>query len=99
LPAEHNVDEFVMIASVNKIIIDVREPAEYTTSHVDDALNVPLSKIMHGDTALQGLSKDNEIILYCNSGSRSSLAKNIFENFGFSKVTNGINQQSVEQLN
>jgi|AntRauTorcE11897_2_1112592.scaffolds.fasta_scaffold00080_35 rhodanese-related sulfurtransferase len=84
---------------VSKIIIDVREPAEFTSSHVDDSVNIPLSKLMHGVAAAQAISKDKEIVLYCNSGNRSALAKNIFENFGFSKVTNGISQQHIEQSN
>jgi rhodanese-related sulfurtransferase len=54
---------------------------------------------MHGVAAAQAISKDKEIVLYCNSGNRSALAKNIFENFGFSKVTNGISQQHIEQSN
>lgn len=82
---------------MDQVIIDVREPEEYATDHVAIARNVPLSELMNDPTgALQGVAKDADIILYCNSGNRASLAAAVLHNAGFTHVTNGINQQQVE---
>ena len=79
-----------------KVIIDVREPAEFATGHVNGAVNVPPSQLLAGSKLLKGVSKDTEIILYCRSGNRSNVAKNILNQLGFTNVTNGINKGHVE---
>ncbi|MCA9332594.1 rhodanese-like domain-containing protein [Candidatus Saccharibacteria bacterium] len=81
---------------MNRIIIDVREPSEYASGHVQGAINIPPSELMSGAKALDDVPKDTEIVLYCVSGSRSNVAKNILQNMGFSNLVNGINRQHVE---
>lgn len=80
-----------------RIIIDVREKEEFDRSHVSKALNIPLSKLMHGQAKLDTLPKNAELVVYCNSGNRSGMAEKILKNQGFSEVKNGINQQNVEK--
>ena len=38
---------------------------------------------------------DSEIILYCNSGSRSGVATNILKSMGYANTINGINKSNV----
>lgn len=78
------------------MIIDVREPEEFIKGHVQGAINVPPSDIMQGAAALKDIPKDTEIILYCVSGSRSNVSKQILESQGFSNVINGINKDQVQ---
>ncbi|MCX6728961.1 MAG: rhodanese-like domain-containing protein [Candidatus Saccharibacteria bacterium] len=80
---------------MERIIIDVREPFEYEMGHVKGAINIPLSKLMSGSKKLNGNSNDTEIILYCNSGSRSGMATNILKSMGYTNVINGINKNQV----
>ena len=80
-----------------KVIVDVREPYEYAYGHVAGALNIPLSQIV--TSALTGVAKDDELILYCNSGNRSGVAQQILASRGYKKVTNGINQRTIESSN
>ncbi len=80
---------------MDRIIIDVREPFEYKMGHVRGAINVPLSKLMNGSKALDGTNGDSEIILYCNSGSRSGVATNILKSMGYANTINGINKSNV----
>lgn len=78
-----------------RIIIDVREPEEYTNGHLVGAINIPPSKLMGELDELENVPKDSEIILYCKTGSRSNVAMNILKDKGFSNLVNGINQEHV----
>lgn len=80
---------------MNRVIIDVREPQEYQNGHVQGALNIPPSEIMHGSPQLQNIPKDTELIVYCVSGSRSNVAAIFLKQQGFTNVVNGINKDHV----
>jgi len=81
---------------MSRLIIDVREPQEYSSGHVQGSLNIPPSKLIGDLAELTGVPKDTEIILYCLSGSRSAVARNILQNKGYTNVKNGINQDHVK---
>lgn len=78
------------------IVIDVREPEEFASGHVKDAVNIPLQQLMNGNNKLDNISKDANLIVYCRTGSRSGMAKMILGRQGFKNVMNGINKQQVE---
>lgn len=79
------------------IIIDVREPFEYASDHVKNAINIPPSKMMQGlPVELANANKDTEIILYCRSGSRSGASMQFLRYYGFTNLINGINKDHVE---
>lgn len=80
---------------MNRVIIDVREPDEFKEGHAEGAINVPLGHIM--SVGLPGsIGKNNHIVVYCNSGNRSAMAKQILDAKGYVRITNGINKQTVE---
>ncbi len=70
-------------------IIDVRTPAEYAAGHIDGAVNIPFESIGEKIGLLKGIGKDSAILLYCQSGRRSGLAKTTLEQQGYRKVSNG----------
>lgn len=78
-----------------RVIIDVREPAEYGGAHVEGAINIPPAALIKGASELGSVPKDAEIIVYCVSGSRSNVAKHMLEQMGYTNITNGINQGQV----
>lgn len=78
------------------VIVDVREPFEYASGHVDGALNIPPLELLNGAAQLKSVAKDVPIILYCRTGSRSNVAIQILQSLGYTNLTNGINQQQVE---
>lgn len=80
---------------MSRFIIDVREPSEYASGHVDGALNIPPQELLNGSAKLISIAKDDELILYCKSGSRSNVSKNILESMGYTNIINGINQDHV----
>jgi rhodanese-related sulfurtransferase len=65
-------------------LIDVREPAEYAAAHIPGATLVPLSKF-HPRKVIQ--DEYTQIVLYCRSGKRSTMAAKKLLNAGFAKVT------------
>ena len=79
------------------MIIDVREPFEYQSDHVDGAINIPPMELMSGAAALDNVDKDTEIILYCKTGSRSNVAIQILKQQGFTNLTNGISAGHVRK--
>lgn len=91
LSIEQKIKEDIKKALLeNAIVIDVRTPEEFHSGHFKNALNIPHDQI---EQNLQKLEKyrDKTIIVYCRSGRRSNIAKDILEMKGFKKVINGIN--------
>lgn len=86
--------------SLAPLIIDTREPFEYAASHVEDAINVSVTEFASGHlpTALAGVAKDQPIVLYCRSGQRSNTCSMILRSFGYTNLTNGINEHHVRKL-
>ena len=80
------------------LIVDVREPAEFTKGHVSGAVNITAGEIMRGAKQLESVAKDTQIVLYCRTGSRSGMAKVALGLQGFVNVINGGDQRRVEGL-
>lgn len=81
---------------MKSIIIDVREPSEYASGHAEGAINIPPQELLAGSAILTNTAKDTELILYCRTGSRSAVAKNILTRQGFTNIVNGINKEQVK---
>jgi len=79
------------------IYIDVRTKGEYENGHKESAINFDIQNIMQGK--FPDISKDEEVVLYCQSGSRSGMAKTLMEQNGFTNVINGGSLADVSQLN
>jgi rhodanese-related sulfurtransferase len=80
-------------AFAKDVIIDVRTPAEFAAGHVDGAINIEYGNIA-SEIAKAGVSKDDKVALYCQSGRRSGIALDTLKGLGFSKAENvgGIEQ-------
>lgn len=52
-------------------VIDVREPGEFRGRHIEGALNIPLSKIESGESALPS---EGTLFICCQRGSRAEKA-------------------------
>nr|WP_315495947.1 rhodanese-like domain-containing protein [uncultured Rhodoferax sp.] len=82
-----------LTAQAKDVIIDVRTPQEFAAGHVEGAINIE-----HGNIAQQiakaGVTKDDTVLLYCQSGRRSGIALDTLKGLGFSKAENvgGIEQ-------
>lgn len=65
-------------------IVDVRTEFEYTKGHIQTAINIPLESLDMIDG--YGFNKDAEIIVYCQSGSRSKQAAHKLIEAGYQNV-------------
>lgn len=67
-------------------LIDVREPLEHDMANIGGML-IPLADLPNQLEQIEAL-KDEEIIVYCRSGNRSSMACQFLRNQGFTNVRN-----------
>jgi rhodanese-related sulfurtransferase len=65
------------------VILDVRTMSEYEDSHIENAINIPVQEL---SDRLNELSKDDELLVYCRTGNRSSQAVGILKDAGFTKT-------------
>ena len=78
-------------------LIDVREADEWAIAKLPGAELIPLSKFQQ--LAVQELTPDEKIILYCHHGMRSAKAQGFLKAQGFADVLNltgGIDAWSVQ---
>jgi rhodanese-related sulfurtransferase len=75
------------------ILLDVREPAEWTAGHIPGAVHVPLGMLhFRGDPASPLGDPDltanvnASIVVYCESGVRSLLGADLLKKMGYTNV-------------
>lgn len=61
--------EAAELAAAGALLLDVREPAEWTAGHIPGAVHMPLGAL---DTA--GVPTDRVVVAVCRSGNRSGRA-------------------------
>jgi rhodanese-related sulfurtransferase len=80
-------------------ILDVRTPGEYERGHLKDAVLIPV-QVLHKQLAKLSDYKNKDILIYCATGNRSTVASRILIENGFKQVTNmryGIVDWSAKQ--
>jgi rhodanese-related sulfurtransferase len=65
--------------------LDVRTPSEFKQNHLKGAKNIPLNDLNKQET---GFQKDQNLVVHCKGGYRSTIACSILQKNGFSKVIN-----------
>lgn len=77
-------DEFSRQLTNKKVqVLDVRKPGEYSSEHVEGALNTPLDNI---NDHLAALDKDQPYYVHCAGGYRSMIFNSILKARGFDKL-------------
>jgi rhodanese-related sulfurtransferase len=67
----------------NLIILDVRNSGEYMTEHIRSAINIPLKQI---EDKVEKLSRDKDVLVYCETGARSIRAVRKLEILGYTRI-------------
>lgn len=71
----------------NYVIIDVRNPIEIKSGYMETSINIPLGDLSISINDIVK-SKDKEIYIYCRSGRRSGIAKEILKKLGYTNIIN-----------
>ena len=73
-------DAHALVNEGKAVIVDVREPYEWRSGHAVPATHIPLGGLA---TKIKHLPKDREILLICESGSRSLAGARWLADAGF----------------
>ena len=65
------------------VVVDVRTPEEFVTSHVPGAINIPHDQI---GRRLAELPKDKDLVLYCRTGRRVAIAAGELTAKGYTRL-------------
>lgn len=71
----------------NSVVIDVRSRKEFSEWHIPGAYNIPLNNIKEEIQRVVP-NKEKEIIVYCQTGTRSMKAAQILDKLGYKNVKN-----------
>ncbi|AFY50786.1 Rhodanese-related sulfurtransferase [Nostoc sp. PCC 7524] len=79
-----NVEELQrLLREDNMLLVDVREPSEYATGHIGNAINIPLPKLTQN---LDKIPQNQPVVVYCTSGYRSAMAVMSLRLLGYENV-------------
>ncbi|PIQ96346.1 MAG: hypothetical protein COV67_10005 [Nitrospinae bacterium CG11_big_fil_rev_8_21_14_0_20_56_8] len=98
MPAQDSAEDREMEISVEEVqrmrqgnrpfkLVDVREPSEYDICRIAGSILIPLGQIQEMKPEnLNGLRKDEELVVHCKAGVRSLKAAKALKKMGFAKV-------------
>lgn len=78
------IDEFQKEVEAGAIVIDVREPSEYSNGHVANAVSMPLSTL---GATFDEIPKDKEVYVICELGGRSYSAAEALNQAGVKAIS------------
>ncbi|WP_236721393.1 rhodanese-like domain-containing protein [Trichormus sp. NMC-1] len=86
-----NVEELKSLLKKSQpMLVDVREPSEYRSGHIPNAINIPLRTLSHN---LNQIPRDafgglrlRPVVLYCSSGYRSAMGVMTLHLLGYENV-------------
>ena len=76
-----------LIKNIGPFILDVRTEGEYQQGHLEEAFLLPV-QVLEKEIGLIEKYKDQDILIYCRSGNRSTVASKILLDAGFTNVYN-----------
>lgn len=91
-----HISPLLAVAKMNDsdvTIIDVRDPPDFVSSHIEQAINIPLDKVAQQLTLLEKY-KNKPLLIACQSGTRAASASKLLTKAGFAPVfviTGGMN--------
>jgi rhodanese-related sulfurtransferase len=83
-----------LIQNIKPFVLDVRTEAEFKSGHLENAVLMPVQQLQARLKELEAY-KDQNILIYCATGNRSTVASKIMIDSGFKRIYNmryGISQ-------
>ena len=81
------VEALQLINHKNALVLDVREESEYKSGHILNAKWIPLGKLSERTGELERY-REQDIVVVCRSGNRSSSASAMLVKKGFARAVN-----------
>ena len=85
-PTERNSAPMVaeeMAGADPPFMLDIRNPREWATKHIDGSVNIPLN---HLQERIGEIPSDRRIAVHCAGGYRSSIAASILHQYGMTRL-------------
>ena len=76
-----------LIRNITPLVLDVRTPGEYSRGHLKDSVLIPLQQLQARWQEIAG-HKDKDLLIYCATGNRSTVAAKILIDNGFKRIFN-----------
>lgn len=73
------------LISTGAVLVDVRTSGEFSNGHIKGAKSLPLDSLSR---ITKKIAKDKDVIVYCQSGSRSARAAGELKSMGYANVHN-----------
>ena len=89
-----------LIRNVAPLVLDVRTPGEYSRGHLQGSLLIPVQQLQARWQEIAGY-KEKDVLIYCATGNRSTVAAKILIDNGFKRIFNlrhGISGWEREKL-
>ena len=80
-----DADRARRLALEGAVVLDVREPNELLSGHIEGAINLPVGML---EANVAQVPKDRPILAYCGHGERSSTALSLLERAGIGPLIN-----------
>ncbi len=68
----------------NALLIDVRQPTEYASGHIPQAINIPLRTLPEN---LDKIPQNRPVILYCTTGYRTGIGVMTLRLLGYTNIS------------
>ena len=76
-----------LMQNLNPLLLDVRTRGEYSNGHIENALLIPVQELQKRVGELSEY-RHHDILIYCATGNRSTVASKILVDNGFKRITN-----------
>jgi len=89
-----------LIRNITPLVLDVRTPGEYSRGHLKDSVLIPVQQLQARWQEIAGY-KNKDVLIYCATGNRSTVAAKILIDNGFKRILNlrqGISGWEREKL-
>jgi len=84
-----STDQFAKLIQDDKItLIDIRTPKEFAEGHIEGAINVNWKDRHFTENALNTITNEKPVAIYCRSGNRATRAMYAMSALGFTEVYN-----------
>lgn len=76
----------LLLRKENVLPIDVRSPSRYRSEHLPAAINAPFSGEAFDAPGLDGMDRDQPVLVYCDGGYRSRQSLSALRRAGFTSI-------------